>query len=52
MTLKDRIYLALREAEIEEENHPEPLSQEEADQRTRELLDRMGIDWRTEGLFS
>ena len=48
----NRVYLALREAEIEEKYHPESLSQEEADQRTRELLDRMGIDWRAEGLFS
>ena len=45
MRRADRYNLALREAEIEQRYHPEPLSAEAADERMGEIFQLWGIDY-------
>ena len=42
---RDRIRMALREAEIEERYRPEPVSAEESDERMREIFAKMGVGY-------
>ncbi|MBQ9002915.1 MAG: type II toxin-antitoxin system Phd/YefM family antitoxin [Eggerthellaceae bacterium] len=42
---RDRVQMALREAEIEEKYRPETLSAEESDTRMREIFALWGIDY-------
>lgn len=42
---RNRIYLALREAEIEERYNPEVITLEESKSRVREIFAHLGIDY-------
>ncbi|WP_251212893.1 type II toxin-antitoxin system Phd/YefM family antitoxin [Adlercreutzia murintestinalis] len=42
---RNRVYLALKEAEIEEKYHPEPISGEEVRARMDELFRLIGIEY-------
>lgn len=42
---RNRVYLALREAEIEERYHPEAITLEESKSRIREIFAHLGIDY-------
>lgn len=42
----NRVFLALREAEIEEEYHPEAISAEEADNQIREIFALWGMEYK------
>lgn len=42
---KNRIYLALREAEIEEKYRPETLSEKDADAKMKEIFSLWGMDY-------
>ena len=41
----NRVYLALREAEIEEKYHPETISREESKARLKEIFAHMGVEY-------
>ena len=42
---RDRMRMALREAEIEEHYRPEPMTTEESDARMREIFSLWGLDY-------
>lgn len=42
---RNRIYLALREAEIEEHYRPETISAEESDEKMRDIFALWGLDY-------
>ena len=42
---RNRVYLALREAEIEEQYRPEAVSAEESDTKMREIFALWGLDY-------
>ena len=42
---RNRVYLALREAEIEEKYRPEPLSEEESNARMKDIFSLWGMDY-------
>ena len=42
---RDRVYLALREAEIEERYRPEAMTADESDAKMREIFALWGIDY-------
>ena len=42
---RNRVYLALREAEIEERYRPEALTAEESDAKMRDVFDLWGIEY-------
>ncbi len=42
---RNRVYLALREAEIEERYHPEAITREESKARLKEIFAHLGVDY-------
>lgn len=42
---RNRVYLALREAEIEEKYRPETMTAEESDEKMREIFDLWGMNY-------
>ena len=42
---RNRVYLALREAEIEEKYRPETMNAEESDEKMREIFDLWGMNY-------
>ncbi len=42
---RNRVYLALKEAEIEERYRPEPLTAAESDEKMREIFALWGVDY-------